>query len=371
MAVHIGQQQESMLKETIEPRVLILQGKRRGMFRLGANTVLGLDIGSHTLKAVEIRKGLRERGLVSLAAIELSPEGMPPEENLKETRVAALSNIIRLIDARYTKIVTSVGGSSVMVRHMKAPLLSKKKLYSSIQWEVRRHIPFKEQTLVDTQVLTTDNKNRQMDVLIAAVTKEKMDAHINVLSRANIRPNMVDIDALAVTNSVLSGSNVREGETLVILDIGASATTLNILCNNAPFFSRVISISGSRFTQELQGMLQVGYQEAEAIKKGQDPAINVLEMVKDIVGALIEEIRQSLMYYKRQTGRDVFDRIILTGGSANLKGLSSYIAEELGFPVEVFDPLQKLRVDRQVFPIDQLEMLAPQLTLAMGLAMRG
>ena len=361
-----------MLKDTTEPRVLISQGKRKGgLFHLGANTVLGLDIGSHTLKAVEIRKDLRERGLVSLAAIELSPEGMPPEENLKKARVEALSSIVRLIDTRYTKIVTSVGGPLVVVRHGKMPLLSRKKLYSAIQWEVRRQIPFKEQAVVDTQILTTDNKNRQINVLIAAATKEKMDDHINVLSRANIRPNIVDVDALAVTNSVLSGSNIREGETVVILDIGASATTLNIFCNNAPFFSRVISIGGSRFTQELQGMLQVGYQEAEAIKKGQDPTINVLEMVKDIVDAFIQEIRQSLMYYKRQTGRDAFDRIILTGGSANLKGLSSYIAEELEFPVEVFDPLQKLRVDRQVFPIDQLEMLAPQLTLVMGLAMRG
>jgi type IV pilus assembly protein PilM len=374
MGLNIGQEQESMpseTDETAEPRTFILQQRKQHRFRLGNESVLGLDIGSHTIKAVQIERSLRGRSLGLVAAIELSPKGIASEDKLEEIKVAALRKIIRLVDTRYTKIVTSLGGSSVVVRHMKLPLLSKKKLFSSIQWEVRRHVPFKEQTVVDSQILSTDKKNRQMDVLVAAATKEKMDVLIGVLSKADVKPNIVDIDALAVTNSVLGANNMRDGETLVILDIGDGSTTLNTFCNSAPFFSRVISIGGSRFTKGLQGMLQVGYQEAEAIKKGEDPAINPLELIKDIVDGLIEEIRQSLMYNKRQTGRGVFDKIILTGGSASFKGLSPYMAEQLEIPVEVFDPLKKLRVDGQVFPAAQLETFAPQLTLAAGLALRG
>jgi len=355
-------------KETGEPRVVILQGLRRDLLHIGVKNTLGLDIGSHTLKAVEIRGGLREQSLAFVGVIELALEAIAQEQGMEEMRASSLHRILNRIDTRHTRIVTSVGGPSVVVRQIRMPLLPRKKFLSSLRWEVRRHIPFKEEIVFDAQVLATDKKGKQMDVLVAVMIKEEMDAYLNLLSKVNIRPDVVDIGPLAIMNCLLKKNHIQDSQTIVVLEMGARCTNLSIFSKEDSFFNRCIPIAGNRFTQELQDRLGVSYQEAEVFKKGQET--DILHSIKHTVDLLITEIYQSLRYYKGQTKKDKLDKIVLAGGSARLTGLSSYIEKELNLPVEIFNPFEGLRIDERALSLSLLKNLAPQLSLAVGLAMR-
>ena len=352
-----------------EPESIFLGYGKKRFLPFRSRTILGVDLGMHTLKAVELQKAWGGVNLVSLGVIELSPQDMPSDGSSNLARVAALKRFLGGMAERTPIVVTSLGGSSVVVRQIQLPLIPRGKFFSTIQWEARRYIPFeKEEMVIDAQIMDTDKHKKRMDVMVVAVSHALMEAHLGLLSQAGVEPRVVDNHSLALMNSLFRDSYLRGDETVVMLDIGASTTTLNIFRVGGAYLTRCISIAGNRFTMEIQKRLGLDYAQAEAMKREKE---EVSEIVKPAVDSLVSELRQSLIYYKNQTGKGEFDRIILCGGSARLSNLNTYLAQELGIPVEIYDPLRKISLDPRVFPRASLQGLAPQLTLALSLALRG
>ena len=352
-----------------EPESIFLGYGKKRFLPFRSRTILGVDLGMHTLKAVELQKAWGGVNLVSLGVIELSPQDMPSDGSSNLARVAALKRFLGGMAERAPIVVTSLGGPSVVVRQIQLPLIPRGKFFSTIQWEARRYIPFeKEEMVIDAQIMDTDKHKKRMDVMVVAVSHALMEAHLGLLSQAGVKPRVVDNHSLALMNSLFRDSYLRGDETVVMLDIGASTTTLNIFRVGGAYFTRCISIAGNRFTREIQERLGLDYAQAEAMKREKE---EVSEIVKPAVDSLVSELRQSIIYYKNQTGKGEFDRIILCGGSARLSNLNTYLAQELGIPVEIYDPLRKINLDPRVFPRASLQGLAPQLTLALSLALRG
>jgi type IV pilus assembly protein PilM len=339
--------------------------RQQGELKGNMKSTLGLDIGSRYVKFVQLQRKMNKYHLISWGIVKIIPKA-------SEGGVAPITNIMRGlfkgISASHIKVISSVGGASVIVRHIKFPPLSHKEIDESIRWEAKSYVPFPLRDVnIDYQILGKSTKNKQMDVLLVAVTKKLLQDHLDMLQNIQIKPSIIDINSLALVNSFSSGNAGRDDRAAVLLDIGSATTILNIYKKEDLYLTRDIPIAGDAFTIYLQKENHLSYEEAEKVKFDGKFDVNTIRPVLD---NLTKEIRRSLIYYDNQTSRRGFSRIILTGGSSRLSGLVGYFSEELGLTVEIANPLQTIQVDPKRFAQDELQFFSPQMALAVGLASR-
>jgi len=336
--------------------------KNQGELRTDIKSYLGLDIGTRSIKFVQIQHKINKQNLISWGIIEIPPTtkkkgGDPP--------VTILKNLLRGVSNSRIKLISSIGGPSVIVRHIKFPPLSDKEIEDSIKWESKTYIPFPlREVNIDYQILKRSSKNKQVDVLLVAVTKKLLKEHLESLHYIQVNPHIVDINSLALVNSFTMNNDCKEERATVLLDIGASTSILNIYRKNNFFFTRDIPIAGDVFTSHIQKKDQLNYEEAENSKRDKGFSLNT---IKPALDNLIKEIRRSLIYYDNQTARRGFGRVILSGGSSRLSGLAGYLSEELGLTVEIANPLQSIYVDPKKFQLEELKKKSPHIALAIGL----
>ncbi len=343
----------------------------------------GLDIGSKSIKIVGLHKGMKRVSLVHLAVIEIAPGQRLGRQGVnEEARAAAISKALRALEMEHSRMATSLDRASVVIRQIQYPAAARDKLLSALQWEVRKYIPFRpDEVVVDAQIMEqASQQDGKLEVLLVAATKEHLQQHLGLLERVGVKPTMVDADPLALINAFLAQRDPESEETVVILDLGATATTLNILSHSGYYFTLSLSVGGERFTAEIQAQCQLEYALAEDLKQGgklrdyaldsgklEAPFHRALEKNYDL---LVKEIRQALVYYNKQSGVNRFDHMILTGGGAGLPGLSQYLAKKTGIAAEVLNPLQEIKIEQKYFNLEKISALAPQLAIAVGLAKR-
>lgn len=349
----------------------------------------GLDIGTQNIKVVGIRKGLRKNKLAYLAIIEVAPGRRPSKQDVNaEAKVAAILNALEDLDLEFIKINTALDRASVLVRQIQYPAAARDKLLSALQWEVRKYIPFKpNEVVVDAQIIedptaaAMQEQKEKLDILLVAATKEHMGHHQELLERVGVRSDIIDADPLNLMNLYLTQKDPEVEETILLLDLGATATTLNVISSAGHYFTLSLSVGGTRFTNEIQSHCQLAYAIADELKFGRKPG-DCLSGDKSMETAfdkameknydlLTKEIRQALVYFNKQTGINHFNRMLLTGGGAFLPGLTKYLLENLGIGVEIYNPLEKIDVDKKHFDVDKINSLGPQLAIATALALRG
>lgn len=336
--------------------------KSHGELRGNINSYLGLDIGSRSIKFVQIQHKLNKQNLISWGIIKIPP--IIEKEN-KKPQVTILKNLLTGISNSRIKVISSIGGPSVIVRHIKFPPLSDKEIEESIKWESKTYIPFPlREVNIDYQILGRSPKNKQVDVLLVAVTKKLLKEHLESLHYIQINPHIVDINSLALVNCYTMNNEHKEERATVLLDIGASTTILNIYKKNDFFFTRDIPIAGDVFTSHIQEKKHLNYEDAENSKRDKGFPLNT---IKPALDNLIKEIRRSLIYYDNQTMRKGFSRVILSGGSSRLSGLAGYLSEELGLKVNIANPLRSINIDPKKFSLEELDLFAPHIALAIGL----
>ncbi len=344
----------------------------------------GLDVGAHNIKLVGIQKRLKKLILTHVCVVEISPQRELPAEG-KDIALVANSIIKSFegLDLERNSVTSAIDCASAVVRQIQYPISARQKLLSALHWEVRRFIPFKpDEVVVDAQILDESGKDGKLDVLLTAVPKEQLSGHLKLLDQAGIKPLTVDAGQLAVLNAFLAHDGLRPEETVVLLDMGARASYLTIYGNVGPFFTLALSVGGSRFTREIQTRCQLAYAEAESLKcrvgedvrdqsSDSDTYYPLHEALQNTYELIVSEIRQSLVYYNKQTGINKFDRLILTGGGSGLTEFPEYLSRKLGVQVEILNPLKKFEIDSNTFDANQLREVSPKLSLAVGLAMRG
>ena len=331
-------------------------------------SAIGLDIGSYSVKLVQLSPGGRSpRFLQGLEEEFFSPEEQGPDKVVEAIKKAYRRAGIK--PGRGGRVVTSVSGSETAVKQVEFPLLSDEELHSSVPWQAKKHLPFEsEEAVLDYQVLGKDRKSKTMSVLLAAVTNKHLDEHRQLLQKAGVEPVIIDLSPLAVMNAFLAVENMVEDKAVVVLDLGASKTILNMFSPGGLFFTREIPISGHRLTTEVQHKLNVTYKEAEGIKRDGESNQKLMDILKKPLNQLVFEIRRSLTYFENRTGRKGFHKMYLTGGSARLANLGRHLHDSLGISVDDLNPLKAVQVAAEQ---KEHQAAAPQLTLALGLAIRG
>lgn len=330
-----------------------------------SKTTVGLDIGSHTVKAVQLIQ--REPSQITLAAMgvaEIAPNPLNPTEPV----LRAIKNALQDCDLKKARLITAVGGSSVVVKQISYPSSSLKEIESSLKWEANQHIPLPpDRVELKFQLRKVSKDAKSSEILLVAAEREMLEGHLELLRLASLHPKVIDANPLALANAFLTLSPDHEESNIAIIEIGASATVLNIFRKDGFFFSRDISIGGNRFTKEIQGLYNLSFDEAERFKKEKKA---VLEAMNPLLSQLLLEVRQSLLYFDTKTGNKGYDDLILAGGGAKMKGIAEYLERNLSLPVVEFNPLKMIRLSDRVSGRDA-EALQSQLGVALGLALRG
>jgi type IV pilus assembly protein PilM len=348
------------------------------VFGLGkSKAVVGLDIGSSAVKAVELKavgKGYK------VAAYGTEP--VPPDSIVDGAIIdgAAVAEAIRRVFAnkafKTKDVAASLSGNAVIVKKISLPVMTEAELGESIYWEAEQYIPFDIQDVnLDYQILdagTGDGKGT-MEVLLVAAKKEKIADYTGVIAQAGRTPVIVDVDAFALQNAYEVNYTPDAGTVVVLLNAGASAININIMSGDQSLFTRDISMGGNAYTEAVQKELNLPFEAAEQVKKGQPVEGVTFEEVRPVLHAMTEnvllEIQKTFDFFKATAASDRIDRILLSGGASSVDGFAPALEERFGAPVEMFDPFKKIGFDARTLG-GQDESLLPTAAVAVGLALR-
>lgn len=342
---------------------------------------IGLDIGSHSIKLVHLKKIHDGFKLLNYEIKSTIPEGLDytPSDLSPDRFAPVLAGMFKSLKIHPRKIkhlVSSIGGDNTSIKQIKTIFLPDEELESALFFEAKKHLPISgAEMLLDYQVLSVEERTNNMNILLAATTKELLEEHSRILTEAGTAPGIVDIESLSVANCFAFNSYAEEG-IYIILNVGAHKTNMVIYGPEAKFFARDIAWAGYSFTKEIMKKKNLSFEEAEkfkkehgikkAEKKGDSESLISLDITeKSTVEHIATEVKRSLRFYVKEAGSSDFRKILLVGGSAKLIGFPEYMEEQLNIPTEVYNPFFNLEM-----PEKFKDKQDPQLALALGLAMR-
>jgi type IV pilus assembly protein PilM len=339
--------------------------------------VVGLDIGSSALKAVELRPSGKGYKVVGFATEPVPPDSIVDGAIVDSGAVAGA--IRRLFEAgafKTREVVASVSGSAVIVKKISLPVMTDAELAESIHWEAEQYIPFDVQDVnLDYQILdpgTRSDSKGSMDVLLVAAKKDRIADRAGVITQAGRVPVVIDVDAFALQNAYEVNYGARSGGIVVLLNAGASAVNINIMSGDQSLFTRDISIGGQAYTEAIQRELGLPFDTAERAKKGERVEGVRPEDVRSVLHAVTEnlllEIQKTFDFFKATASWDRIDSILLSGGASAVDGLAQALEDRFGAPVEAFDPFRKITFDQAKAAGD--EGVAQTAAVAVGLALR-
>jgi type IV pilus assembly protein PilM len=345
------------------------------MFGIGAaKSIVGLDIGSSSIKAVELKKSRNGVEVAHMAMEPLSSDIVVDSMIVDSGSVAsAITKIFTESGIKTRAVATSVSGHSVIVKRIPMSSMSDQELAGVIQTEAAQHIPFDiSDVSIDYQILN-DNGGATMDVLLVAVKKDKILNYTNVLSLAGKSPAVVDIDAFALQNCYEYNYQPGPGATVALLNLGASVMNINIVKGATPLFTRDVSVGGHQYTDSLQKELDLSFDDAESLKLGnkvgtvsEDAKMPILQQVTEII---VLEIQKTFDFFRATATGEHIERIYLAGGSSQVPGLIEGLRQEFSLPVEILNPFQRIEPPLGT-GADLADKNAGQMAVAVGLALR-
>ena len=347
------------------------------MFGLGgAKTIVGLDIGSSSIKAVELKRSRAGFEVLHLGMEPLATDVVVDSMIMDSPTVSsAITRIFTENGIKGRSVATSVSGHSVIVKTISVPVMSEQELAERIQMEAAQNIPFDINDVnLDYQILPDDGNAAQMRVLLVAVKKDKILNYTNVLSMAGKTPIMVDIDVFALQNCYEFNYQPAPASTVALLNLGASVMNINIVKGASPLFTRDVSVGGHQYTDSLQKELDLNFEDAEAFKLGnrvgtvsEDAKGPILQQVTELI---VLEIQKTFDFFRATSAGEHIEKIFMAGGSARVPGLIEALRREFSLPVDLLNPFQRVEYAEGTPAAEMIEQNAGQLAVAVGLALR-
>jgi len=344
-----------------------------------SKAVVGLDIGSSAVKAVELRPAGKAYRVVAYGIEPIPPDSIVDGAIIDSTAVAeAIRRVFETNKAFQARdVCASLSGNAVIVKKISLPVMTETELDESIYWEAEQYIPFDIQDVnLDYQILdpgTGPESRGNMDVLLVAAKKEKIGDYTSVIAQAGKTPVIVDVDAFALQNAFEVNYGLEPGRIVVLLNAGASAININILQGDQSVFTRDISMGGNAYTEAVQKELDLPFESAEQLKKGVPVDGATFEEAQPVLRAVTEnvllEIQKTFDFFKATASSDQIDRIMLSGGASRVDGFREMLQERFSAPVEDFDPFRAVTWDAKKLGADAAD-LAPIAAVAVGLALR-
>jgi type IV pilus assembly protein PilM len=343
--------------------------------------LIGIDIGSHAIKLVRFARTGTSYQLLDLALLPIPPDtvvdgvigDLPGVQGM-------LRRLITLENITDKDVALALSGHSVIVKKVQMVRMSEEELANAMPYEAEQHIPFDVYDVnTDFQILTANdtnpNRSGQMQVLLAAAKKGHVDELSQVARGANLNPAVIDVDMLALINAFeLNYPDEMNGHVISLVHLGASMMTVLIVKNGLSTFQRDIALGGNQYTAALQQALGLSREDAEAVKLGGLPwnqaQADVLTILRSVTEEVVAEIQRSFEFYLASAGDEPIERLYLSGGSSQIKGLSQVLASCLNLSVEPLNPFRRIDIPEKFFAVDYVHDMGPMAAVAAGLALR-
>ena len=344
------------------------------MFLKKKRSLIGLDVGTHSVKAVELTQYGNELVVTAYGQNEIVSEG---------SKADTIVDLLQGQQFRTRRVVTAVSGKSVIVRYLTMIQMSDSDLRNAIKFEADKYIPFDvEEVVLDAQRLENAggmeggglNEN-EMRVLLVAVKRSLIEEHVSLIQSIGLDPDIIDVDAFALGNcyelrALMSPGLEDDDRAVALIDVGANKTNINVLRGGISYFTREIYLAGDDFTSAVSKRLGCELHQAELVKR--DPGDNV-EALRDAVLPSIDdlgnEIHLSFDYFENQFDRPV-DDVLLSGGGAQLPLAEETFEKIFEKRTRYWDPTESLKIDSDTVDVDALKSNAGQVAIAVGLASR-
>lgn len=339
--------------------------------------VVGLDIGSSAVKAIELKKSGRGFKVTAIGVEPVPPDSIVDGAIMDAGAVTdAVRRLLQSSRFKAKDVVASLSGSSVIVKKINLPVMSEADLADSIQWEAEQYIPFDIQDVnLDYQILTpVAERQGTMDVLLVAAKKDKIADYTGVVSAVGKKTVVVDVDAFALQNAFETNYAEDAGKIVALINAGASAININLVSGGTSLFTRDVGIGGNAFTEAVQKELGLPFEGAEDAKRGLPVEGVRPEDVRPVLHAVMEnvllEIEKTFDFFKATSASDRIDRIVVSGGASMVEEFEAALRERMGTEVERFDPFRNVPIDPAALQGGTAADYAPVCAVALGLALR-
>ncbi|HEX6188273.1 MAG TPA: type IV pilus assembly protein PilM, partial [Pyrinomonadaceae bacterium] len=341
------------------------------MFKRGKKSMVGVDIGSSSVKAVELQGRGKDLQLLSLGFEALESDSVVDGQIIELNAVSnAISNIFNEHKIKTTQVAAGVNGHSVIVKNIVLPQMSDGELQESFAWHAEEHIPF-DISDVNLDYHVMDRSGDAIHVLMAACKRDKVANLKQTIQLAGKQPAIIDVDAFALQNCYELNYDPQPGQVVALLNIGASTTNINILNGVRSVFTRDATFGGNQYTSLLQKELGLTFDQAESVKRGmplpEGAEVRDVGPIMDTVSDILAlEIQKTMDFYRAtvEDGDSAVQKILVSGGGSKLTGLADFLARRFEVAVEMFDPFRKIKVDARGFDPDYMREIVPEMAIA-------
>lgn len=336
-------------------------------------TAVGLDIGSGLIKLVAIDHAASEPELVRVAFSEVLADAIVEGEVMDSGIVSeAIRGLFASSGITQKHVVVAVGGRDVIIKKIQVDRMGESDAYDVVRWEAQQYVPFDiDGVELDFQVLDPEGEGLQMDVLLVAAKSDLVMNQGELLSLAGLSASVVDVDAFALHNAFeLNYPEAMEG-VVALVNIGHEVTNVNVVEEGVPLLTRDLNVGTRKFREDLQRERGMSVEDANSLLQGfeRSPDLDPYTQSRgDEIAIGVERAAAFLESASREAGK--MRQVYVSGGGARIPGLSEVLSERLQVPVEVANPLQRLRVREGVFDTVNVDEVAPLLMLSIGLALR-
>ncbi len=344
--------------------------------KLALRESIGIDIGESAIKVVKLKATGREPLLQNYGLFP-TPKGSLERGTIKDPDLleGAIAECLHDAKIKRGKAVLGLSGKDIVVRISELPMMSREELKEAVGWDLTQYISYSlEEAVYDYYVIGTKVENgvERLRLLVAAAPLELINRYIKILSSVGMTLIAIEVKSLALTR-IFPFQNIHAKGVYVIIDIGASTTSLVVMRDGEFLFLRDALLGGRDFTQAIMKGFNVSEEEAESIKKRLDnhpEKEKIYSTISSVMDEFVLEITRSLSYFRENIANvNTFDRLFLTGGGSKLSGFSTYLESGIGIKTDILDPFagikQNLSKDGGIGEIKEL------LSTAIGLSKRG
>ena len=336
-------------------------------------TTIGLDVGSGLIKIAVIDHGKTEPELTKVAIEPLLSDAIVEGEVMDPGVVSeALRTVMAAAGTKPKVVVTAVGGRDVIIKKIQIDRVKEQQARELIRWEAEQHVPFDMESVeLDFQILDPDGNGQEMSVLLVAAKRDLIESKIRMLTDADVKSSIVDVDAFALHNAFELNYPEAMNGVVSLVNIGHETTNVNILDDGVPLLTRDIAVGTRRFREDLQRERGLSAEDADVLLRGHDRSPHlqtVLGMRAEEIAVGIERAAAFLASSSRTATK--MKAVYTCGGGSRVPGLNEALGTRLRLPVEAANPLQRLRVRDGAFNSLAIDDVAPLLMLPIGLALR-
>ena len=338
-------------------------------------SLLGLDIGSHSIKLIEISQSGSTYSLLAAGSIPTPPKALQSALEADHQAVAqAIRQLIKETGAKSSSVAIALPESQVFTRVIEMPALSPHELASAINWEAEQYIPLPlDQVNLDYSVLrdAKETGTNKMEVLLVACPKALLEKYLTIIELSELIPVAAETEIIATARALVrSIANIKTG--VLLVSLGAQTTDLAIIKNGVLAFTRSISAGGEALSRALVSGLDFNANQAEEFKRTygleQDKLQGkIVNAVKPIMDTIVGEIKRALAFYAEKHKDDRVETILLSGGTAKLPGMVVYIAQNVGIEAQLANPWVGITRDPRFRVLDGE---GPTFAVSVGLSLR-